>query len=85
MVLHCHQVWPGDDHWAGIDIFRFDEHGKVVEHGDVLQRIPPMSRNGNGMFWTGGQKKSAVAASARKPRPPTKPITAPAAAPHRSA
>ena len=50
VVLHCHQVWPGSDDYAGIDIFRFDDDGKIIEHWDVLQVISDGSQNDNGLF-----------------------------------
>ena len=49
VILHCHQIWP-DEEYAGIDIFRLDDDGKVVEHWDVLQVVPAESANDNGLF-----------------------------------
>jgi len=50
VILHCHQTWPGNLEYAGIDIFRLDDDGKIVEHWDVLQELSSESENPNGVF-----------------------------------
>ncbi|HTJ36874.1 MAG TPA: ester cyclase [Dactylosporangium sp.] len=40
---------PGGPATAIMDIFRL-EHGKIVEHWDVMQPVPADSLNPNGMF-----------------------------------
>lgn len=50
VALHTHQTWPGDEHYVTMDIFRFDEKGKIIEHWDSIQKIPDESENDNGMY-----------------------------------
>jgi predicted SnoaL-like aldol condensation-catalyzing enzyme len=35
---------------AGVDIFRFNDDGKIIEHWDVLQPVPETTASGNDMF-----------------------------------
>ncbi|MCU4392614.1 ester cyclase [Acinetobacter courvalinii] len=50
VVLHVHSTENDTDRGrAIIDIFRV-EHGKIVEHWDVIQNIPENSKNANTMF-----------------------------------
>lgn len=50
VALHTHQTWPGNDEYVTMDFFRFDEHGKICEHWDAIQRIPEKSENPNAMY-----------------------------------
>lgn len=51
VVTHSHlQLAPEERGSAVVDIFRFDNQGKIVEHWDVIQDIPADPANDNGMF-----------------------------------
>lgn len=50
VALHTHQVWPGNQEYVTMDFFRFDRKGKIIEHWDAMQEIPPHSENGNTMY-----------------------------------
>jgi predicted SnoaL-like aldol condensation-catalyzing enzyme len=52
VTLHSAHHFPGlfGGVWAAIDIFRLDEQGKMVEHWDVLQKVPLKAAHNNGMF-----------------------------------
>ena len=50
VAVHTHQIWPGNDEYVTMDFFRFDDHGKIVEHWDAIQQIPETSANGNTMY-----------------------------------
>lgn len=52
VILHSDHRFPGwrGGSWAAMDIFRLDEAGKLLEHWDVLQKVPGKSANQNGMF-----------------------------------
>ncbi|MCX5246874.1 MULTISPECIES: nuclear transport factor 2 family protein [unclassified Streptomyces] len=50
VAVHSHYVnAPGERGQAVVDLFRV-RGGKIVEHWDVLQDVPEISANGNGMF-----------------------------------
>lgn len=39
VVVYTRQIWPGESEYQAVDFFRFDTHGKIVEHWDVVQEI----------------------------------------------
>lgn len=47
VAVHSHYKTFGV---AGVDIFRFNADGKIIEHWDVLQQVPETTASGNDMF-----------------------------------
>ncbi|MBF0784221.1 hypothetical protein E4T80_01850 [Muribacter muris] len=51
VMLHVHSTMDENDKGeAVVDIFRFDENGKIVEHWDVIQAVPEKTESGRSMF-----------------------------------
>lgn len=52
VTLHSEHRFPGwrGGSWAAIDLFRLDQDGRIVEHWDVLQKVPDRAAHSNGMF-----------------------------------
>ncbi|MDX2417110.1 MAG: nuclear transport factor 2 family protein [Xanthomonadales bacterium] len=50
VALHTHQTWPGNEEYVTMDFFRFDAHGKIIEHWDAMQEVPDDTKNGNPMY-----------------------------------
>ena len=47
VVVHSnYKTW----NMAGIDIFRLNDDGNIIEHWDVLQQVPETTASGNDMF-----------------------------------
>mgnify|MGYP000633718716 CR=1 FL=1 len=46
VALHTHQVWPGNDEYVTLGLFRFDTQGKIDKIWDAMQQIPAESLNG---------------------------------------
>jgi predicted SnoaL-like aldol condensation-catalyzing enzyme len=51
VMTHAHiTTGPTDLGNAAMDIFRFDRHGKIVEHWDAVQPVEAASQNDNTQF-----------------------------------
>jgi predicted SnoaL-like aldol condensation-catalyzing enzyme len=47
VAVHSHyKIW----NMAGVDIFRLNDDGKIIEHWDILQPVPETTASGNDVF-----------------------------------
>ena len=49
VAVHTLQQWPGNEQYVTMDFFRFDDHGKIVEHWDSMTKVPEKMAHDNGM------------------------------------
>jgi len=47
--LRCHQIWPGNLEYAGVDICRFDGGARIVGYWEEFHVVPGAAAN-NTMF-----------------------------------
>jgi predicted SnoaL-like aldol condensation-catalyzing enzyme len=50
VALHTRVIGFGDSEHAAVDMYGFDQDGKIVEHWEVIQAVPASALNPNGMF-----------------------------------
>jgi predicted SnoaL-like aldol condensation-catalyzing enzyme len=50
VALHTRVSGFGDSEHAAVDIYGFDQDGKIVEHWEVIQLVPVDAHHANGMF-----------------------------------
>ena len=49
VVLHCRYQWSSEDGSEGIEVFRLDACGKIVEHWGVVEPMPEPVADSNAM------------------------------------
>ena len=64
VVLHCRYQWSHEDGSEGIEIFRLDAFGNILEHWGVIERIPERSADSNAMPRAQGERSNEVTGQA---------------------
>ena len=50
VALHTHQIQPNNEAYTTMDFFRFDGKRKIVEHWNIIQKVPETMAHGDGMY-----------------------------------